>query len=98
MIKVSVLRNDIELRAEYEREQSSVSKAMTIQTLEQAQKEAVNLRKEVELEAKDLKLKLRSDFEQETKDTRQELKELEKRLMQREENLDRKVEIGRAHV
>ena len=41
MIKVSVLRNDIELRAEYEREQSSVSKAMTIQTLEQAQKEKI---------------------------------------------------------
>jgi len=61
--------------------------------VEQAQKEAGNLRKEVELEAKDLKLKLRAEFEEETKETRQELKELEKRLMQREENLDRKVDL-----
>lgn len=41
MIKVTVLRNDIEQRAEYEREQFSVSKDMTIQTLEQAQKDKV---------------------------------------------------------
>jgi len=63
------------------------------QIVEQANKEAANLRKEVELEAKDLKLKLRSEFEVETKDTRQELKELEKRLMQREENIERKVDL-----
>jgi hypothetical protein len=41
MIKVTVLRNDIEQRAEYEREQFSASKIMTIQTLEQAQKDGV---------------------------------------------------------
>jgi len=63
------------------------------QIIEQAQKEAQNLRKEIELEAKDLKLKLRSEFEQETKDTRQELKDVEKRLAQREENIDRKVDL-----
>ena len=34
MIKVSVLRNDIEQRAEYEREQFSANKIMTIQTLD----------------------------------------------------------------
>ncbi|MFC1807500.1 ribonuclease Y [Candidatus Omnitrophota bacterium] len=63
------------------------------QLVEQAKREAINLHKEVELEAKDLKLKLRSEFEQQTKDTRQELKDLEKRLMQRSENLDRKVDL-----
>lgn len=41
MIKVSVLRNDIEQRAEYEREQFLASKTMTIQTLAQAQKSGV---------------------------------------------------------
>jgi ribonucrease Y len=63
------------------------------QIIEQAHKEAQNLRKEIELEAKDLKLKLRADFEQETKETRQELKDTEKRLMQREENIERKSEL-----
>jgi len=63
------------------------------QIVEQAQREAQNLRKEVELESKDLKLKLRSEFEQETKDTRRETKEAERRLAQREENLERKVDL-----
>jgi ribonucrease Y len=63
------------------------------QIVEQAHKEAQNLKKEIELEAKDLKLKLRADFEIETKETRQELKELEKRLMQREENIERKSDL-----
>ncbi|MFH1645496.1 MAG: ribonuclease Y [Candidatus Omnitrophota bacterium] len=63
------------------------------QLIEYAQKEAGNLKKEVELEAKDLKLKLRAEFEDETKDRRHELSLLEKRLIQREENLDRKVDV-----
>ncbi|MFA5370083.1 MAG: ribonuclease Y, partial [Candidatus Omnitrophota bacterium] len=63
------------------------------QIIADAQKEAQTLRKEIELEAKDLKLKLRADFDQETKDARQELKELEKRLTQREENIERKSDL-----
>lgn len=61
--------------------------------LEQAQKEAENKRKEVELEAKDLRYKLRIDFDKETKDRRGELQGIEKRLMQKEESLDRKVDL-----
>lgn len=61
--------------------------------VEQAKKESGNLRKEVELEAKDLKLKLRSDFEHDTKERRQELRNLETRMMQRQENLERKVDL-----
>jgi ribonucrease Y len=69
------------------------AKEKSKQIIEQAQKEAQNLRKEIELEAKDLKLKLRVDYEQETKDTRNELKDVEKRLMQREENIERKSDL-----
>jgi ribonucrease Y len=69
------------------------AKEKSKQIIEQAQKEAQNLRKEIELEAKDLKLKLRVDYEQETKETRQELKSIEKRLMQREENIERKSDL-----
>jgi ribonuclease Y len=62
-------------------------------TLEDAKNEADKLRRGAELEAKDLLLKLRSEFEMETKSRRQELITLEKRLLQKEENLDRKVDI-----
>ncbi|MFC1666893.1 ribonuclease Y [Candidatus Omnitrophota bacterium] len=60
---------------------------------EDSKKELGNRKKELELEAKDLKFKMRSDFERETKDRRQELLNLEKRLTQKEENIDRKVDI-----
>ena len=70
---------------------SSREKAKTI--LEHAKKEAEGMRKEAELEIRDTKLKMRSDFETETKQRRQELAALEKRAMQKEENLDRKVDL-----
>ena len=62
-------------------------------TLEDARNEADRLKRTAELEAKDLLLKMRSEFENETKGRRQELIVLEKRLLQKEENLDRKVDI-----
>ncbi|MDP2912381.1 MAG: Rnase Y domain-containing protein, partial [Candidatus Omnitrophota bacterium] len=61
--------------------------------LENAKDEAEKMRHGAELEAKDLLLKMRTEFEKETKDRRQELIVLEKRLIQKEENLDRKVDI-----
>ena len=61
--------------------------------LEQAKKEIQDRRREVELEAKDLLYRMRSDFERETKDRRQEISNLEKRLAQKEENIDRRLEL-----
>lgn len=61
--------------------------------LEEAKTDAGKLKHEAELQAKDILLKLRTEFEKETKDRRQELIILEKRLIQKEENLDRKVDI-----
>jgi len=61
--------------------------------LEESKKEFDNRKKEVELESKDLKFRMRSDFERETKDKRQELANIEKRLTHKEENIDRKVDI-----
>src|SRR3990167_1268970 len=61
--------------------------------LEGAKVETDKMRHEAELQAKDLLLKLRTEFEKETKDRRQELVILEKRLIQKEENLDRKMDI-----
>ena len=55
--------------------------------------EAERRKRESILEAKDLSLKLRSEFEEESKERRKEISAMEKRLLQREENIDRKAEF-----
>ncbi len=61
--------------------------------IEAAKDDADKLKHAAELEAKDLLLKMRTEFEKETKERRQELIVLEKRLIQKEENLDRKMDL-----
>jgi ribonuclease Y len=61
--------------------------------LEAARKEAQDKRREVELEAKDLLYRVRQDFDRETKDRRMEITNLEKRLAQKEENIDRRLDL-----
>jgi len=59
--------------------------------VEQAKKEAQDRRRETDLEAKDLLYRMRQDFERETKERRLEIANLEKRLAQKEENIDRRL-------
>ena len=59
---------------------------------EDAKQRADALLKEASLEAKDRLLKMKSEFDGETKETRAELKKREQRLIQKEENIDRKLE------
>jgi ribonuclease Y len=61
--------------------------------LDKANKEIQDRRREIELELKDLRFRLRQDFENETKQRRQELAELEKRFTRKEVNLDRRLEL-----
>jgi ribonuclease Y len=61
--------------------------------LEQARKEAIDKRREAELEAKDLLYRVRQDFERETKDRRLEISNMEKRFTQKEENIDRRLDL-----
>ncbi len=61
--------------------------------LENAKREAESRKREAELEAKDLLFRTRTRFEKETEVRRYELLKLEKRLMQKESNLDRKVDL-----
>ncbi len=61
--------------------------------LAEAEKEAENKLREVVLEAKDALYQNRADFEKETHDRRQELQNLEKRLLSREENLERRLDL-----
>jgi len=61
--------------------------------LDQAQQEAEARKRESQLEAKDLLLKLRGEFENDTKERKKELLAVERRISQREENVDRKVDL-----
>ena len=61
--------------------------------IEASKKDAENRKKEIELQAKDAMIKLRQDFEKETKERREEIAALEKRLLQKEENLDKRVDL-----
>ncbi len=65
------------------------AKALT----ESAEREAENRKKEAEIMAKDLMIKLRQDFEKETKDRREEVLTAEKRIQQKEENIEKRVEL-----
>ena len=59
---------------------------------EDAQKKAEDIRKEKILEAKEEVYKLRTEAEKENRDRRAELQRTERRLFQREETLDKKIE------
>jgi hypothetical protein len=59
-----------------------------------AQRQADNLLKEAEIQAKEFLFQSRSKFSEETKAEREELQKLEKRLQGRDENLDRKFEVS----
>ncbi len=58
-----------------------------------ASREAQARQKEAELAAKDLLLKVRQDFEKESKDRREEISAAEKRILQKEENLEKRVDL-----
>lgn len=60
---------------------------------ELAKREAETIRKEAELQAKDILLKMRQEFEVQTKERREELTAAEKRILSREENLDKRVDL-----
>lgn len=67
------------------------AKLMTRQILEDANKKAESIKREAQLEAKDALIRMRQDFEKETHNRKEELNVLEKRMLQREENLERRV-------
>lgn len=61
--------------------------------IDQAKKEAEDRKRSADLEAKDLLYRMRQDFDQQTKERRQELFNVEKRLAQKEENIDRRMDL-----
>ena len=60
--------------------------------IKDAGKEGENITKEAELQAKDLLFQTKAQFEKENKESRKDLQRLENRLMQKEENLEKKAD------
>jgi len=60
--------------------------------IEAAKEESKQIKKEAILEAKEQEIKLRNDFERETREKRAEFQKTENRLNQKEESLDKKEE------
>ncbi len=60
--------------------------------MEEAKVKSDSIIKEAQIEAKDKLFKMKSEFDNENKETRAELKKKEKRLIQKEESIDNKLE------
>jgi len=60
--------------------------------LEESKRQAETLTKEADLEIKDKLFKMKSEFDTDTRDTRSEFKKRERRIIQKEESVDRKTE------
>ncbi|MEK7854231.1 MAG: Rnase Y domain-containing protein, partial [candidate division NC10 bacterium] len=81
------------LRVYLSRKRIAEAEADAARILREAEKEAESKRREAELEIRDRMLQARTELERETRDQRNELQGLERRLLQREELLNRQIEI-----
>jgi ribonuclease Y len=73
-------------------DQARAGAAKAEEILQNAKKDAGNILKEAALQAKDYQLQVKLDFERETRERKNEIGQLEKRLLQKEDQLDRKTE------
>ena len=80
------------LKVLIDRQKADTARTEAARIVQEGKSKADTLIKEASLEAKDRLLKMKSEFDNETKETRSELKRQERRLFQKEENIDRKIE------
>ena len=78
-------------KSSFNKKQGSIEK-ITEKMLEDAREESKTIKKEAILEAKEQEIKLRNDFERESKEKRAEFARTENRLNQKEESLEKKEE------
>lgn len=71
---------------------NKAAESLAARIVEESKKEADTIRKEAILQAKENFLKLKADFDRETKDTKNDLDGLEKRIRSKEENLDKRID------
>ncbi len=80
------------IKAQNANERIKLSENEANRIISNAQQKAKTLIKEAQLEAKDKLLRMKSDFEADTKETRSELKRQTQRLLKKEEYIERKIE------
>jgi ribonucrease Y len=81
------------VKMQLDRQKADAARSDAERIVQEGRHKADALLKEASLEAKDRLLKMKNEFDAETKETRAELKRQEKRLIQKEENIDRKIEV-----
>lgn len=69
------------------------SENLSARILDEARKEAENIKKEAILQAKDYLLKSKTEFEKESRDRKSDLESLERRIRSKEENLDKRMDL-----
>jgi len=80
------------LRRKQRQMQVELTQSTAVRIIEEAKKEANAIKKEAEIQGKDGILQAKVDFEKEVRETRRELQALERRLLNKEEGLDKRIE------
>ncbi len=75
------------------RKQMQSSENLAARIVEEAKKEADNIKKEAVLQAKESLLKTKAEFEREARDRKAELDKLEARLRSKEENQEKRIDM-----
>ena len=86
---VGFLLRRVSVRSKIQQAQEEADKLQA-----EAKREAETIRRQAELEAKEETLRVSRELDQEIKERRQELQTQERRSLQREENLEKKLEAA----
>ncbi len=81
------------LRKMITRKELQSSENLAVRIVEEAKKEADNIKKEAVLQAKESLLKTKAEFEREARDRKAELDKLEARLRSKEENQEKRIDM-----
>ena len=94
LIAVAVVAGAIWLYGRHRRlgQLETGAQATAARILEEARKEAEALRKEAQTQARDVIVQAKADWEKEARGQRQEIGNVERRIAQKEESIDRKIE------
>ena len=68
------------------------SESLSLRIVDEAKKEAETIKKEAVLQAKENLLKVKTEFEKDTRERKVELDNLERRLRSKEENIDKRID------
>lgn len=80
------------LRQTLSKKKMAASQNLSARIIDEAKKEAENIKKESILQAKENLLKVKTEFERESKERRNDLDNLEKRIRAKEENIDKRLD------